>query len=186
MAFVYPEVTISAVDYDSFSTVASADSYFAARLDASAWTSATADNKAKALRTATLFLDRQRWQGDKTDAANALSWPRTDLEDVEGEDLASDSLPAALVMACQELALALLVDPSILGKSSATGSNVSSVQAGSVGVSFFKGVDGTRFPQVVQERVGLWLGSAGSYIAGRAYGTDEEAQLDEWDRYARN
>src|SRR3972149_353440 len=71
MAFVYPEVTISAVDYDSFSTVASADSYFAARLDASAWTSATADNKAKALRTATLFLDRQRWQGDKTDAAPA-------------------------------------------------------------------------------------------------------------------
>lgn len=57
-------VTIASVDYEVYADVATADAYLAADLRLNAiWSAATADDKARAMVTATRLLNRQSWQG---------------------------------------------------------------------------------------------------------------------------
>lgn len=64
-------------------TIEEANTYFNNRFNATAWTSASTDDKARALLQATKDLETIRWIGDKyydvpKGAANhqALQWPR--------------------------------------------------------------------------------------------------------------
>jgi len=59
-----------------YGTVAEADTYFAERLHNSAWTAATTDDKEKALLQATRSIDCLKFEGEKTDDAQLLQFPR--------------------------------------------------------------------------------------------------------------
>jgi hypothetical protein len=93
---------------DTFTTLAQASAYLSRRLHAVAW--ATADEAARegALVMATAMLNRERYRGRITDAAQRLAWPRTGLSDREGRPIAADAVPAEIAQATAELALVLI------------------------------------------------------------------------------
>lgn len=178
MTFTYPEVTVGATDYDTFISLANAEIYLDAALHATGWAAATSTQKAQAIVTATRMLDRQAWDGEMTDADNALAWPRSGLLDAEGEEVDEDTIPSQIEDATCELAEALLKDAS--AQTSATGgSNVKRLDARGVSVEFFSPREAGRFPTIVQELVSLWLaGATAAVIAPRTSGTSEESTLD--------
>lgn len=156
---------------NSYITASNAAAYFDDALYADAWDAATDAHKDKSLVTATRMLDRQSWQGEKTDPAQPLQFPRTGLTYLDGTEVPSDALPQALLNATCELALALLGDSSVQTNTD-TSSNIQNVTAGPASVTFFKPTSGSRFPTIVQELVGLFLqsaigsGTATPYVSG--------------------
>lgn len=99
---------------NSYVDVATADTYFSNRLNADAWSAASADDKARALIMASSRLDAERWQGLRTDPGQALAWPRGYIIDDSGTEWNSDIIPLAVANGCCELALALLTSQSDL------------------------------------------------------------------------
>jgi hypothetical protein len=85
-----------ALDY--YGSVYLADTYFNNVLGADVWLSASNPNKRKALITASLFIDRFDYAGDKTDETQLLSFPRD----------GSYEVPIAINYATFELAQVLL------------------------------------------------------------------------------
>ena len=89
---------------NSYVTTEEAAAYFADRLHADAWTSASADDRGKALVTAAVLLDRHIvWQGAKASPDQGMEWPRLDIPGI-----ASTTTPQAVKVAQMELALVLL------------------------------------------------------------------------------
>ena len=64
-------------DANSYANVTDGDAFHAGHLYATAWTGATADNKAAALVMAARVIDAEfQFNGVKASAAQALQWPR--------------------------------------------------------------------------------------------------------------
>ena len=99
------------VDANSYASVADGDAYHAGHLYASAWTAATADQKAVALVMATRLMDAEyQFGGVKAKAGQALQWPRRQCRIPDQEDeLPDDAVPKAVVDAACELARELLI-----------------------------------------------------------------------------
>jgi len=97
------EATPGGSTANSYVTIEAAEAYFAGRVGAEAWMNATADQKERALITAARGLERLRWPGVKSNAGQALSWPRIGAHGVE-----DDAIPTAIRDAQCEEALALL------------------------------------------------------------------------------
>lgn len=187
MAGVVATVDIGGTDYSVYAftsdPVDDADSYFAARLGASAWTGADSDLKGQGLVTATRMLDRRAtWSGTKTSDAQALQWPR-DGATCFDDPIDDGTIPDDIVYATFELALSLLEDEAVQD-SPGTGTNVKKVQAGPASVEFFGPTAGTGrdflFPQIVHELVAcLMAGSAG--VGPIITGLTEESSFDDED-----
>lgn len=102
---------------NAYAAVGDGDAYFDGHLYASAWTTATADNKAKALVMATRVIDASyEFNGSKTTVTQALEWPRYKCPDRDNVDsaggsnfLASNSVPKAVSDATCEMARELLL-----------------------------------------------------------------------------
>jgi len=86
-------------------TNAEGDAYFDERLNVSAWTSASEEDKTKAAKEATRTIDQLNFRGKKAEQDQELQFPRYN----------DSSVPDAIKWACAEVALALLdgVDPDI-------------------------------------------------------------------------
>jgi hypothetical protein len=69
--------TVGDAAANSYITVAEGDTYAADVLPTPAWTTATSDNKIRALLAATARLDELEWIGAMAATTQALSWPRT-------------------------------------------------------------------------------------------------------------
>jgi len=82
----------------SYIDLANANTYFAGRLNAEAWTAATDADRGKALAMAAKIIDRQPLKECKADPAQTLAFPRYPDSEV----------PEAVKEACCEEALALL------------------------------------------------------------------------------
>ena len=103
-------------DANSYANVTDGDAYHAGHLYATAWTGATADNKAAALVMASRVIDAEfQFNGVKTSAAQALQWPRSDCRDPDAVAtsggsgvVASNVVPKAILDATCELARELL------------------------------------------------------------------------------
>jgi hypothetical protein len=98
-------------DANIYASVADADAYHAGHLYASAWTGATADNKAAALVMASRLIDAEyQFGGMKATSGQALQWPRADCRDPDtGEVVPENTVPKALPDATCELARELLI-----------------------------------------------------------------------------
>lgn len=91
---------------ESYISTTDADSYHAARGN-TAWADLGTEDKEAALRRASDYMTgayRDRWKGYRATSAQALDWPRVGAV-VDGFDVPSDSVPAAVARACADLAL---------------------------------------------------------------------------------
>lgn len=73
--------TPGASDANSYVTVVEATAYLDARFNVGAWTAASADDKERALISATRLLTPLPFLGSRTTAAQSLAWPRTAAPD---------------------------------------------------------------------------------------------------------
>lgn len=105
------DVTVGGATANSYTTEADASAYFDERLNVGAWTAASADDKARALISATRWVDTQGFRGARATDAQALAWPRVDVPDPDSRtdaDIADDVIPVAVAQAVCEVALAML------------------------------------------------------------------------------
>lgn len=108
--------TAGAADANSYLSVADGDALAALDLRTLAWSSATTDQKGKAVIAATGYLDQLEWIGEKASTTQALLWPRSDAEC--GEKAYGDGvIPPEVERATFELAEALLSTPTLLTSS---------------------------------------------------------------------
>lgn len=92
---------------NSYITLAEAETYMEARLNAATWDAATEDSKNRALVEATRELDVLEWLGWRTDDVQALSWPRdwvVDPDDPNGDYYSDAVVPQRVKDATAELA----------------------------------------------------------------------------------
>jgi hypothetical protein len=105
---------------NSYADVADGDKYYEGHLYASAWTAATAANKAAALVMATRLIDSLfQFRGFRAHGEQALQWPRTECPDPDRgsvvwgvkspECVDPDVVPAAVLGATCEMARELLI-----------------------------------------------------------------------------
>lgn len=166
------------VGTNTYITRANAILYFEGALHGSAFSSASTTVQDQALVTATRMLDRQNWQGTKTSDAQALAWPRTGVSDREGVAIGSSTVPADIINAQCELALALINNQSVQDSSS-NSLNTKRLKAGSAEIEYFRPTRAGRFPTIVQELIGYLLASsAGSLLEPYASGTCVESYFE--------
>ena len=96
---------------NAYANAADGDAYHEGHLYASAWTAASAGNKAAALVMATRLIDAElQFAGWKVSPTQALQWPRASCLDPDGgDDLPADAVPKAVQDATCELARELLI-----------------------------------------------------------------------------
>jgi len=102
------DATPGGASADSFVTDTDATAYMATRLHVAEWTAAVTADKEASLKWASRLLDVQDWAGTVAAAAQALRWPRSGVEDLEGGIFGSDIVPQWLKDATAELALELI------------------------------------------------------------------------------
>ena len=98
-------------DANAYANVADGDAYHAGHLYASAWTAASADNKAVALVMASRLIDAEyQFGGTRSVATQSLQWPREDCPDPDAGDMVAETMvPKAVVEAACELARELII-----------------------------------------------------------------------------
>jgi len=101
--------TAGAVDANTYSTLAEANTYFESRLNATVWAGETDPNKNIALAMATRLFDQGiDWNGLKAASTQALGYPRIGVTDPEGYLVDESSIPDFLKEATAEFAMWLL------------------------------------------------------------------------------
>lgn len=118
--------TAGASDANSYLSVAGADSIADGMVGTLAWSSATEENKIKALITATNGLETLGWVGTRATSAQALAWPRTDAS-CGDKSYGDDEIPREVELSTFDLANALLGDPTLLRSSSSKEALVSGI-----------------------------------------------------------
>jgi hypothetical protein len=117
---------------------------------------------------------------DLTWQDQVLSFPRTGLTDKDGSSVDSDTAPLAVKHAQFELAYLISQDPDLEG-SSGTSDNNKRLKAGSAEIERFKPVEGPRFPNIVFELLGQFMGGLSSPSAPFVSGNEDESSFDdEW------
>lgn len=181
-------VTISGTAFDIYGTRAAADTYMSARLGNESWKGASSSDKDKSLVSGTRYIDRQNWQGQKTDliTPQPLEFPRTGLTDKDGNAVGSVLVPLLVEEANYEMALTILADTTA-SDNATSGSNIKAVRAGTAEVKFFRAEDGTKLPTTIHEMIGLWLdgnltsASTGNLVTGDD-GCSTFTDIDQWGR----
>lgn len=126
---------------NSYSSTGNADTYLGLRADTPAtWGLADADTKAKALISASDYIDAWfRFLGSRVSATQAMSWPRSGVTDtVEQFDIPSNSVPAAVVRSAQVLA-SKIVDGVELIVDTDRGGLIKSATVGPISVTYEDG-----------------------------------------------
>lgn len=118
--------TAGASNANSYLTVAAADTIANGMIGTLAWTTASADDKARALITATNGLETLSWVGERSSDTQALSWPRSDAS-CGDKTIADDDIPRELELATFDLANALLDNPTLLRSAPANESLVTGI-----------------------------------------------------------
>jgi hypothetical protein len=179
-------VTIGTETFTVYQDVEEIDAYVVGAYGdaAAAWRAIVdADDKARIAVSVTRLLDRQSWAGEPTDSAQALAWPRTGLLDAQGQPLDPDTIPAAVLEAADELAMATAAgEPTQTDPSQP---QTRSLKAGSVAIEYFRPIDApTILSQTIMQLVGLWLGG-GAALVGVATGVDGCTNFDREYRFTR-
>jgi hypothetical protein len=161
-----PQVEIFGNSYDSYADLPTAIEYLSANIEASDFLTASADVQGQALVSMTRTLNRQQWQGKQTDGYETMAWPRSGLFYPDGTPVDPNSIPDAVVSACCEGAADLCAGSNLMDAAN-TFNYTKRLKAGSVEIENFRQVDDVpRFPQVVQELIGFWLGGGGDLPVG--------------------
>lgn len=166
-------ITINAVDYTAYASVAEANAYLAVDpTRATTWATLNDDQKGANLVAATRRMDLLDYSGTKVSSTQENEWPRTGAT-CNGTAVTETDVPIELQNATILKAGSIALDPTN-GNAGTSGSNVSRVRAGTAEVEFFRPQAGV----AVQDETAFELvrcllagaGMAGGY--GCAFGTD--------------
>jgi len=174
---IYPTVDIDSHAYSVYADQGDADLYLDASISSSGWRAADDVTKARALVSSTRWLDSVLWVGEKTDDAQELQWPRTN---VPGED--PDVVPDEIVSGCIELAGALVDNPAL--RTALKDPLAKSLKAGSASIDYFRPQEVqvlSPFPPIVMSLVGRFL-EAGSAAHAGAITSGTDATSDTLDQ----
>jgi len=106
--------TVGATNANSYITVSRGTAISEDTIGTFSWTTATTDNRERALITATRYLEQLHWLGTRTTTTQVLSFPREGL--VCGEkNYGNNVIPVEVEIGCFDLAEAFLDNPAILG-----------------------------------------------------------------------
>jgi hypothetical protein len=120
----------------SYVTIAEGDDYFAAHPYATAWESATEEQKCRSIVQATRLIDASfRWIGYVASDAQPLAWPRYSVADAEGRWIAHTVIPNAIKYATLETAIVVL-RRDVTQPTDADVQGISEMQAGPVKMKF--------------------------------------------------
>jgi hypothetical protein len=103
--------TVSGEAANSYVTLEEADAYFATRPNSSAWDDAAALSPPAtegALIHAAIRMDQEQYRWRRAESTQKRAWPRTGQTDVDGCEIAADSIPEFVQLAQMELAVAML------------------------------------------------------------------------------
>jgi len=176
------------VGTNTYVSLADATTYLDDSINSTAWAFLDPDSQTRALISSFRILEKQRWQGSKTDPLQTAEWPRTGVVDCEGTAVDSAVVPDDIVSAQIELAYYLSQNPTFEADGT-TGSNIRSLHAGAASIDYFSPNDLTsgnaasRFPANIQELIRCFVG--GSSTGGAtAFGTScpETFDTDGYDR----
>lgn len=146
--------TIGGASADSYISVADADTYHGNNLNVTDWTGASSSDKEKALKMATRLLDeRIDWNGSKYTEAQALRWPRSNVNDRDGYSVSTSEIPTDVTNATAEFAKFLIAGNRV---DDSDGKGISRVKAGSVEVDFDKTDTADVLPEIVYEMLRGW------------------------------
>lgn len=171
MSATYEVVSLGGNEYEVFASLPTADIYLAAEPNADLWREADQEANGRADISATRILNRMRWAGEKTDADQALAFPRINTG-VDGAD--EFTIPQAIIDGSIELANAIRNGYDAANLAS-TASGVRRQKAGSVEIEYFASVsvDGLRLPLPVMELIGPYLAGEGALLGlAQAFGAD--------------
>lgn len=166
-------VTTLEVGTNTYVTRTDANAFHDDDVNGASWQFVGDDAKDRALLTATRLIEQRRFLGDKTSSGQALSFPRTGLTDLDGNAVASDSVPQR-VKDAQALLARLLAATPTLSEKKGTSSNQKRVKAGSVEVEYFRPETGQRFPPSVMELLGPFLASGRTAAVATGLVTPED------------
>jgi hypothetical protein len=146
---------------DSYISLSDADTYHEDR-DNSTWAALTDDAKEAGLRRATQYIDshyRMRFKGTKATSGQPLAWPRSNVDDEDGNIISSDSIPAALPTATAEVAVVIPETQEITQAKS-----LKRVKAGSVEVEYATEAPQREILDLVDELVRPFVNAAGRIV----------------------
>lgn len=165
----------SGLDFTVYADVDTANDFLAGQFDATAWRATDETSKARALVSATRYIDAQQWLGEKTDEAQELDFPRTGLTYRDGTEVPSDAVPQEVTDSCCLLA-ASIVDGTAAGNAATVAAGTRRLKAGSAEIEYFRPIVGAGtpvFPRYVMLLIGQWLsGSSPTYAGSDASGVD--------------
>lgn len=125
--------TVGAADANSYVTVAEAGSYFSDSFGKGRWATASQATREALVITASRSLDQYlEWNGQKTDEAQSMEWPRKGTTGKSGIAYADDTIPMPVKFATYELAYYILENNGI----SFSDQTVDEVKVGSIEVVF--------------------------------------------------
>ncbi len=160
------QITIGSDTYDVYVTVAMADTYLKADPQyGPTWETLTEDDKGINIVSATRSLDRNNWEGERTDPAQPLDWPRTGVTDSEGNPVDSAAVPTEIEDACSLIA-GMIAQDAKQANDASTGSNTRRVKAGTAEVEFFRPERGSPYSRSVMQMIGQFLSGAASLTGG--------------------
>lgn len=137
-------ITISAVNYTAYASVAEADAYLAVDPTRSAtWAALSTDVKGQYLVAATRRLDQLDWAGTKTGDEDTQdnAWPRTGVAYKDGTAVSDSEVPQAVEDATVLLAGSIALTPA-QSNAGTSGSNQKRLKAGSAEIEFFRPTTG--------------------------------------------
>lgn len=144
---------------NSYATFSDANDYFADNLRYDSWKVLSSTVKSRALVTASLQISGV--------VVDKYLFPIDPLD-----------IPADLVNATSELALAMVLDPAVITQANA-GSNVKTVKAGSAEIEYFNQQYGELFPTTVMRflKAGDYLGGLFGNVLSYSSGTDADSSF---------
>jgi len=141
-----------------YATVDEAELYFEDRLDVAAWTSATPEQKAQALVTASQLLEQQKWRGRVVAIDQKMAFPREGqyYDPRLGYTVQMEGVPRRVIIATFELAYHLLNNDGLLDNAG----GVDSISIGPVNLSNIKSPE--TIPAQVYTQIAPLLVSGGA------------------------
>lgn len=187
------QVTIAGNSYDVMGDLPGAKLYLAAAVgagpDAFNALVATPDLQSKLIVSATRMLKALDWEGTPTVATQDTAFPRNGVVDSDGVVVPDGTTPEDIVNAEYTLAGLLAADSSIT-TASGSGSNIQSLQAGAVSISYFRatiGVDAgeTPMPPQIMRMIEKYLSRGGDTLVLTSGFTSCEARTSSFDDCAQ-
>lgn len=128
----------------SYLSAADADAYFLTSFSNAEWAALTPAEKDVALIQATSWLEQLCWKGEKCSDAQPLQWPRTIPSTGCCAEVTCSALPAALLQATSELALAMHKNQTAIIGGGGSGQQIKSASLGSMSVTYADGATSTK------------------------------------------